>query len=208
VAGGPFLHGEKKEQAVLPAFYVDRTEVTNAAYLAFSGATHHTLPPDFPKERPQYPVVNVTIEDAKAFAAWAGKQLPTSFEWEKAARGTDGRLYPWGNDADPSRANIGTNELRPADDFAQWPSPSGALQMAGNVSEFVDQIATPSAHAVADFQDNLRPPPTAAEPWYEIRGLAFNAPKLAPNVLWDSTAVPARWHDKNIGFRCVREIPH
>jgi eukaryotic-like serine/threonine-protein kinase len=208
VAAGPFLYGENKEQVPLPAFYIDRTEVTNRAYLAFSNATHHALPPDFPRDLPQYPVVNVTVADAKAFAAWAGKRLPTALEWEKAARSTDGRLYPWGNDAIASRANIGTKALRPAEDFEQWASPSGALQMAGNVAELVDQTTTPSTHAVAYFQDKLKPTPRAAEPWYEIRGGAFNSPKLEPGVLWDSTTVPVRWHDKNIGFRCVREISH
>jgi eukaryotic-like serine/threonine-protein kinase len=206
VPGGPFLFGEKKEQGSLPAFYIDRTEVTNATYLAFSNATHHPLPPGFPRDRPQYPVVNVTIADAEAFAAWAGERLPNPLQWEKAARGTDGRLYPWGNDVDPSRANINTNELRPAADFAQWGSPSGALQMAGNVSEFVDRTSTPSPDTLRYFQDKLKPAPTAAELWYEIRGLPFNSPKLTPNVLWDSTAVPARWRDKNLGFRCVREV--
>jgi formylglycine-generating enzyme required for sulfatase activity/predicted Ser/Thr protein kinase len=208
VARGPFLHGESKEQVSLPAYYIDRTEVTNAAYLAFSAATHHALPPDFPKDRPEYPVVNVTIADAKAFAAWAGQRLPTALQWEKAARGTDGRLYPWGNNADPSLANIGTTKLRPAEDFAQSASPAGALQKAGNVWEFVDQTATPSASTLRYFQDKLKPAPTMAEPWYQIRGSAFNSPKLQPGVLWDSTTVPARWHDKNIGFRCVKEVSY
>jgi eukaryotic-like serine/threonine-protein kinase len=205
VAGGSFLSGEKKRQVSLPAFYIDRTEVTNAAYLNFVNATHHPLPPDFPKDRPQYPVVNVTIADAKAFAEWAGDRLPTAFQWEKAARGTDGRLYPWGNDADPSRANISTNQLRAAEDFVKWASPSGALQMAGNVSEFVDQTATPSPDTVHYFRVQLKLAINPAEPWYEIRGSAFNSPALAAGVLWDSTAVPTRWRNKNIGFRCVRE---
>ena len=206
VAAGPFLFGQKKEQAQLPSFYVDRTEVTNAAYSQFCDGTHHRLPPYFPADKPGYPVVNVTIEDAKAFAAWAGKRLPKALEWEKAARGTDGRLYPWGETPDKARANVGTGELEPADDFVGGASPYGASQMIGNAWEFVDEIVTPSAGALTYFQDKLKPVPTAAETWYQIRGEAFNSDKLEEAAIWDSGTVPARWREANLGFRCVRDV--
>jgi serine/threonine-protein kinase len=206
VPAGSFLFGEKKEPAELPAFYIDRTEVTNAAYSQFCSATERQLPQHFPADKPEYPVVNVTIEDAQAFAAWAGKRLPGAKEWEKAARGTDGRLYPWGNTAEKARANIGTGRLQPANEFAGSASPYGALQMIGNVWEFVEEPAKPSAGALAYFQDKLKPAPTAVEAWYQIRGQAFNDDKLEEGVIWDSGTVPARWHEANLGFRCVREV--
>jgi len=205
VPAGSFLFGERKQQAELPAFYIDRTEVTNEAYSQFLNATHWTPPPDFPTDKQRYPVVNVTIEDAKAFAKWAGKRLPKALEWEKAARGSDGRLYPWGDTADKARANVGTGELQPAEDFVGGASPSGVLQMIGNVWEFVDETAKPSAGALRYFQDKLQPAPTATEAWYQIRGEAFNDPKLEETVIWDSGMVPARWRETNLGFRCVMD---
>ncbi len=205
VPEGPFLFGEKPEQVSLPAFYIDRTEVTNAAYQAFASSANHPLPPDFPKDRPQYPVVNVTIDDAKAFASWAGKRLPSALEWEKAARGSDGRLFPWGNEPDPSRANVGTGQLRPAGDFTNGVSPAGALQMIGNIREFVNETGAPSAHALEYFQHELKRAPKPTDLWYQIRGLAFSDPKLLDGAIWDSTMVPAPWRASNLGFRCVRD---
>jgi serine/threonine-protein kinase len=87
VEAGPFLAGEKKEPDTLPAFYIDKTEVSNAAYAQFCAETKRTLPKGFAADQPQYPVVNVLILDARAFAEWAGKRLPKGREWEKAAAG-------------------------------------------------------------------------------------------------------------------------
>jgi eukaryotic-like serine/threonine-protein kinase len=206
VHAGKFLFGQNKEPVTLPDFYVDKTEVTNAAYLKFCEATHHELPPGFPQDKQGYPVVNVTIGDAKAFAEWAKKRLPTEREWEKAARGVDGRAYPWGNrPPDISQTNIGTDLLRPAADLSLGASPYGALQMVGNVWEFIDQTRTPSPGALAHFQDLLTPPPTADEPWYETRGESCHDPAVDKNVIWDAASVPARWREPYTGFRCVRD---
>jgi serine/threonine-protein kinase len=204
---GPFLFGQNKELVTLPAFYVDKTEVTNGKYMAFCNATNRPLPPGFPQDKGGYPVVDVTIEDARAFARWAQKRLPNEREWEKAARGVDGRAYPWGNrPPDISRANIGTDMLRPAADFLTGASPYGALQMIGNVWEFVDQTRTPSPGMRAYFQDKLTPAPGAAEPWYEIRGESYKDSAVDKNVIWDGAPAPLRWHDLNIGFRCIRDV--
>src|SRR5262249_9156150 len=126
VPAGPFLFGEKKESIILPSFYVDKTEVTNRAYAEFCKASNHAVPEDFPQDQPDMPVVNVSILDAQEFARWAGKRLPNAREWEKAARGTDGRMFPWGNEKDKSRANIESVELKPAADYGNGASPAGA----------------------------------------------------------------------------------
>ncbi|PWU07611.1 MAG: hypothetical protein C5B51_09755 [Terriglobia bacterium] len=206
VPAGPFLFGENKERFTRAAFYIDRTEVTNAAYMAFCTATHHEMPPDFPRDKPEYPVVNVTIRDAQDFARAAGKRLPTAQEWEKAARGADGRLFPWGSQPDAARVNIGAQMLRPVPDFTAGASPYGALQMLGNAWEFVDQMTTPSPGTRAYFATRLMPPPAPEEPWYAIRGGAFNTEKLDGRLIWDSAVVPARWRNPNLGFRCVRDV--
>jgi formylglycine-generating enzyme required for sulfatase activity len=211
IPAGTFLSGQDKKPVTLPAFYIDRTEVTNAAYAQFCQAKGRPEPEKFPHGQPGYPVVNITFLDAQEFAKWAGKRLPTMLEWEKAARGTDGRLFPWGDQADPQRANVSDNPdrkpsaLAPADSFAAGASPLRVLNMAGNAWELVDEVRTPSAGALAAFHTLLDPPPTATEPWCAIRGGAYDTP-LSDHLLWDSATIPARYHNVNIGFRCVRDV--
>jgi eukaryotic-like serine/threonine-protein kinase len=204
VPAGDFEFGETKQRVSLPAFYIDKTEVSNAAYANFCKASGRPLPKGFPKNKPDYPVGNVTILDAHAFAKWAGKRLPTDQEWEKAARGEDGRAFPWGNQSDSARANVGTQKPQPVDSYAEGASPYGALQMVGNVWELIEKLTQPSEENLENFRIKLVPAPQADEPWYEIRGESFIDP-LAQNVIWDSTTVPARWSAPNIGFRCAKD---
>jgi formylglycine-generating enzyme required for sulfatase activity len=133
------------------AFFIDKLEVTNADYLRYR--PEHA----FPKGEDLYPVTHLTYEAAEAYAHWAGKRLPTEDEWEKAARGTDGRRYPWGNEWDLSRvaprrsakeAGIALGHtvkngecaparVRPVGTKPAGVSPYGALDMAGNAWEWV-----------------------------------------------------------------------
>jgi formylglycine-generating enzyme required for sulfatase activity len=195
--------------ATAPAFYIDRTEVTNDAYSRFCSERQRPLPPGFPQDRPDLPVVNITIVDAQEFAKWAGKRLPGKVEWEAAARGADGRAYPWGNAHDPLLANVadnpslGSHILAPVQSFEQGASPYGALQMAGNAWEFVDELITPSKRALEAFAKLMTPPPAADEPWYTIRGGAFDVP-LVQNATSEWSAVPARFRAPDIGFRCAK----
>lgn len=212
VPPGPFLHGEKNEQAVAPAFYIDRTEVTNGAYAKFASATQRPLPPNFPAHAPGDPVVNVTFSDAAAFCRWADKRLPDAMEWEKAARGDKGLQYPWGDSEDPSKANVLDNAAiqdrkpLPADSMPDGASPYGVLHMAGNVLEYVRTEVTPSAAVVEHFAGILNPPPALNEPWYSVKGGAFNTP-LKAAVPWEYSPVPARFASETIGFRCVKDPP-
>jgi len=209
VPSGRFLAGEGRTPTDLRAFYIDRTEVSNRAYAAFCRARERPLPPGFREDQPDLPVVNITFVDAQEFAKWAGKRLPTRLEWEKAARGADGRAYPWGETHDPSRANVADNPAKPqgpvaVGGFATGASPYGVLQMAGNVWEFVDELRTPSAGAVEAFRRVLTPPATADEPWYTMCGGSFQEP-LVKNVAWEWAAVPARYRSAAIGLRCVKD---
>ena len=209
VPAGPFRYGENKTAGTLHAFYIDKTEVTNAAYQRFCKSTGHC---DFESDQPDYPVVNVTIEDARAFARWAQKRLPTAMEWEKAARGVDGRLFPWGNQADSKLANVIDNpalsnhDVMPVGKFQGGASPFKALDMVGNVWEFVEATASPDERNAQYFAKKMSPPPGPDESWYCIRGLSYSF-KLNNGAVWDSSVVPQRWSDPTIGFRCAKDPP-
>jgi sulfatase modifying factor 1 len=135
----------------LDAFAIDQVEVTNERYMAFVATTGHRNPPNpygtgtlqSAKGIEQLPVVQTTWYDAKAYCSWAKKRLPTEAEWEKAARGTDGRLFPWGNEpANVKRANFDReweeeNTLHPVGSLPDGDSPYGVKDMAGNAREWV-----------------------------------------------------------------------
>ena len=206
VSEAAFHFGKDQQSVVIPPYYVDRTEVTNEAFAAYARAAGAALPPGFTEGKPDLPVVNVTLDEALAFAQWAGKRLPTSKQWEKAARGLDGRAYPWGEQADASRANVGAGNggsLAPVTAFAEGAGPFQALQMVGNAWEWVDETAAPSAATAARFAKLLTPPPAAGERWVEVRGGSFFE-KLDPGVMWDAAVMPARFRSPRIGFRCVK----
>jgi formylglycine-generating enzyme required for sulfatase activity len=155
VPAGEFLMGssdddpdaapdEKPQHTVyLDAFWIDKTEVTNAQYRKCVEAGACEEPRCWDDDRysaPDQPVVCVTREAAQAYAVWAGGRLPTEAQWEKAARGTDGRIYPWGDSAlDCTKANCGrcAEGPLPVGSHPDGASPYGVLDMAGNVWEWV-----------------------------------------------------------------------
>jgi formylglycine-generating enzyme required for sulfatase activity len=180
---GEFMMGSPAEEDAPPhrvyldAFYIDRHELTNARYLKFVEATRHRAPQHVVD--PQYdlwagttfsqgvadlPVVNVDWSDADAYCRWAGKRLPTEAEWEKAARGTDGRQYPWGNEA-PSFARLnfsrhwqGAHTLQPVGNYEEGNSPYGAQDMAGNVWEWVGDWYDTGSYAAGPERNPQGPP--------------------------------------------------
>ncbi|MBI1930798.1 formylglycine-generating enzyme family protein [Candidatus Poribacteria bacterium] len=137
-----------QREVFLDAFYIDQLEVTNRQYKRFLSETGY-VPKNYlerpPHNEAELPAAVLEWEDAVAYAKWAGKRLPTEAEWEKAARGTDGRIWPWGNEWDASKlsGNDGTGlkdgykETAPVGQFPQGASPYGALDMAGNLWEWV-----------------------------------------------------------------------
>jgi formylglycine-generating enzyme required for sulfatase activity len=138
----------------LPGYYLAKTPVTNAQYAAFVKATDRERPKDWeggilPEGKEDHPVVEVTWHDAVAYCNWlaevTGKayRLPSEAEWEKGARGTDGRVYPWGNEWDPKRYNSeegGPGDTTPVDAYPEGASPYGLLDMAGNVWEWTRSL--------------------------------------------------------------------
>lgn len=189
------------------AFYIDKYEVTNKQYAKFLAETGHRKPKfaDDPRfNAPNQPVVGVNWEDAEAYAVWAGKRLPTASEWEKAARGTDGRLYPWGDDYDPTRGNFddGGSMDGSTDGYAMTPasvgnftsgvSPYGLHDMAGNVWEWV-------------AEQYSKHPETVNEKTYAIRGGSWTngAGDTRTTVAY---IYPAQCsdHSSSVGFRCAK----
>jgi eukaryotic-like serine/threonine-protein kinase len=213
-AGTATLGTETSKHVVgLKAFYIDKTEVSNRAYALFVKRNPYDKPKGFPEDKPDYPVVNVSFEDARAFARWAGKRLPTDEEWEKAARGTDGRLYPWGNTFNPELANVVDNNklsnhaLMPVTAFPRGASPYKALNMCGNAWEWVDAIQKPRPEILKRFQKDLScPNVTDYELFYSIRGGDFGWP-LQPDLISDRAPFPGRCAAPVIGFRCAKDIP-
>ncbi len=151
VPAGAFImgSGEGKEEETpphvlnLPAFYMDKTEVTNAMFARFLAEAGGDPPLNWggaspPAKTENFPVTNVTWFEAMRYAAWAGKRLPTESEWEKAARGADGRRFPWGNADAFEVRNIDSAEgVHPVGQTPRGASPYGCLDMAGNVWEWV-----------------------------------------------------------------------
>ncbi|MFQ5508119.1 MAG: formylglycine-generating enzyme family protein [Leptospirillia bacterium] len=133
-----------KARRFLPDFYIGRYEVTNAQYAEFVAAEGYIPPPNWkgetipPKGTENLPVTYVNWEQAQAYAAWRGGRLCDEAEWEKAARGTDGRRFPYGNEYDPSRANIDyrVGRITPVGSFPEGASPYGVQDMMGNLFEW------------------------------------------------------------------------
>jgi GWxTD domain-containing protein len=156
VPAGMFLMGsdemgvdEGPMQAVFcEPFFLDRHEVTNSAYKEFIDATQRTPPRHwadgmYQSGEEKYPVVGVSWYDAQAYAQWIGKRLPSETEWEKAARGDDGRRYPWGDDFVADWLNVGGEadgyeQTAPIGSFPEGASPYGIQDMAGNVWEWTN----------------------------------------------------------------------
>jgi formylglycine-generating enzyme required for sulfatase activity len=200
------LESEKPRRRVfVKAFLVDRYPVTNAEYKRFVDATTHQPPPywvngTYPEGLGDHPVTLVNPHGAQAYAAWAGKRLPTAEEWEKAARGTDGRLYPWGNEwndharrvDDPSCPQA-LPRTTPVGTFPAGASPYGVLDLCSNVAEWTATPATPE-----DKAHNWH--------WYVVKG-AGGAHRNRLNFRCAARAFNA--HESRIhnwlGFRCARD---
>jgi serine/threonine-protein kinase len=207
IPGGEFPAGPAKTPKQVAPFYMDQTEVSNKTYAMFCKATNRPMP----EGDPSLPVVRVTIDDARAFARWAGKRLPKPDEWEKAARGPKGSVYPWGDEADPRMSNLKGNTQLPKPGllpvnaaFAQSVNAYGLYHLGGNVFEYVDAQVQPSPTAVTLFRNLVSPPATMNEPWVQIRGGSFNTGVQAA-ITYEWTAVPARYFSVDIGFRCVKD---
>ena len=197
IPAGTFLSGPDRMPVKLKPFYIDATEVTNAQYADYCRATGCAI-----SGAPNWPVVDVTVDQARRYAHWAHKRLPSALEWERAARGSNGAPYPWGDARDPKLANAADNPALPKHElmavraFPGYPT----FQMIGNSWEMVDGDAKPAQQEIAKFA-SLLTPPLKDEPWVFIRGGSYLEP-LMP--VFEQRAIPARYSARDIGFRCAK----
>jgi len=226
IAGGVFTMGSDADadnarpahKVTVADFYIDRWPVTNAEYKAFVDATNHPVPnydvpwcntegynwnPEtrmYPPGKADHPVVLVTWEDARAYAAWANKRLPTEAEWERAARGFEGRRWPWGNTFKSACCNTTEghhNGTTPVGMFSpQGDTPEGVMEMVGNVWEWTSSLFLPYPYNAEDGRED----PLSAK-WRVLRGGSWM------NDATVATAIARLDGDflfyNNVGFRCV-----
>ena len=195
------------------AFYIDKYEVTNKQYKQFLAETgyepKHYLD-RLPYNAPNLPAVVLEWEDAVAYTVWAGKRLPTEAEWEKAARGTDGRIWPWGNEWDGTKlsGNDGTGlkdgykETAPVGQFPQGASPYGAHDMAGNLWEWVSDWYDPNYYQTSPPNINPKGPDTGD-------GHVLKGGGWAENLDFTRCASRLGGEPGSLlrGFRCVIDAP-
>ena len=204
-----------QHQVYLDAFKIDRFEVSNIEYLRFVLGTGADWPKfwrenPFPEKASLHPVINVSWYEADAFCRWAGKRLPTEAEWEKAARGVDGRIFPWGNEpagwiksniAHPgSKRGFKYPPLANINRYDKGASPYGVYQMAGNVSEWVSDWFDPESYR---HSHEMNPQGPMTGELKVFRGGSWNEdPEVARSA--GRNAGPPDRTSYLTGFRCAQ----
>ena len=194
-------------------FFIDKFPITNAKFKRFLDATHYA-PRDpanflrdwrngsYPQGWDNRPVTWVSLEDARAYASWAGKRLPHEWEWQFAAQGSDGRTYPWGNDWRP--ANVPTPDTGrsmrgpdPVDAHPEGANPFGVMDLVGNVWQWTDEFA----------DEHTRAAIVRGGSYYQPQGSIWYFPQAYRNDEHSKLLLMAPSYDRSggVGFRCVRD---
>ena len=205
----------------LPAFYIDKYEVTNTQYMNFMQATGHREPKYWTNDKlnqPNQPVVGVSWDDAFAYAKWAGKRLPTEAEWEVAARGGKSLEFPWGNVLDQSinqeihHANVEgatdgfEQETAPVGSFSTGVSPFGVHDLAGNVFEWVADWYAEDYYSKSPLKNPKGPEQPATGNFKVLRGGSWRDDGAKARSAKRSS-LPVTFRHDEIGFRCVISLP-
>jgi len=217
IEAGPFMMGsyygrhanQPPHLVILDAFEIDRYEVTEGQFRVYIAATGQV--PLVWLSQPvtgddRLPMVGVIWREVSAYCQWRGMRLPTGAEWEKAARGQDGRNYPWGNQWRPDVANTeetAAGGLRPVGSYPAGASPYGLLDMAGNAAEWVADHFDPGYYAVSP-QFNPTGPAEALD--HVLRGGSWAAPAEQATVFQRNASHSVR-PNLRVGFRCARSLP-
>ncbi|MGW5687814.1 SUMF1/EgtB/PvdO family nonheme iron enzyme [Nonomuraea sp. NPDC003754] len=191
IPAGTFLSGTSNEPVYLAAYYCDIYPTTNSDYARFTAATGHRAPQHWMRESgplpelADHPVTFVTWHDATAYSVWAAKALPSALQWEKAARGPHGDVYPWGNQLTPAKCNVRETMIgatTPVSRYHSGTSPYGIYDLCGNTWEWLNTPTTPGRQ--------------------ELKGSAFTSPfrRATPSAFNDADADML---DDDTGFRCV-----
>ena len=197
-------------QVYLSEYQIARHPVTNAQYELFVKANSYAAPKHWknkkiPPGKENHPVVNVSWKDAQTFCAWAGVRLPTEAEWEKAARGTDGRKYPWGNEPPTEELcnfNSNVGDTTPIGSYPKGASPYGVLDMAGNVWEWVNDWYDEKYYSVSP---SVNPQGPASGTRRVLRGGSWSIDGVNVRSAFRGTINPDVWNFF-YGIRCVRSL--
>jgi formylglycine-generating enzyme len=214
VPAGEFLMGSKENQGspnespqhtvYLDGYWIYKTPVTVAQYRRFCEATGRKPPQPHHQAKDDHPVVNVSWEDAGAYASWAGAALPTEAQWEKAARGPEGRIFPWGSYADSvkrRKATVDDEELtHPVGHYPECASPYGVQDMTGCVWQWCADWYDAGYYRNSPAKNPAGPPTGTSR---VLRGGRWfiNQPNFFP-ASYRSFSVPRGWTGF-CGFRCV-----
>ena len=225
VPAGEFEMGSDRQDherpihtVTLDAFWIDRTEVTNGLYLQCVAAGACNEPENSTSDRRvsyygnsayiNYPVIHVDWFRAEAYCQWAGRRLPTEAEWEKAARGADGRTYPWGEEASCNQANFDTTWY-PSDcvgdttrvgSYPPGVSPYGALDMAGNVWEWTADWYSSTYY---DRSPSSNPSGPLFGTERVMRGGSWEHSSHVAYTANRTSGRPDHWFFTDVGFRCA-----
>jgi formylglycine-generating enzyme required for sulfatase activity len=196
---------QPQRRVYLDTYAIDCTEVTNAAFGEFVSQTgYEAVGWDVQRAetRSDEPVTGVLWRDAEAYCRWMNRRLPTEAEWEKAARGTDGRRYPWGDRWGSRRANTaesGSGGVAPAGSYPQGVSPYGVLDMAGNAAEWVADSFDWAYYRTAP---NRNPQGPDAVLDHGVRGGSWASPREHAQTFFRDSSHSVRPNPR-IGFRCA-----
>jgi len=209
-------HEQPQHTLSLPDYYLTKTPVTNAQYAAFVQATGHRQPEHWKDRKPpsgqeDHPVVWVSWHDAVAYCGWLSEvtgrpyRLPSEAEWEKGARGDDGRLWPWGNQWDAKRCNTiesGKGDTTPVGAYPQGASPYELLDMAGNVWEWTRSVHKSYPYDPDDGREDLEAPDTVRR---VLRGGSWDDYRGSARCVERSRGYPDSSAD-DLGFRLVSPV--
>lgn len=199
---------QPQRRVYLDAYTIDCTEVTNAAFGEFVAETDYRVigwSARLAETQSNEPVTGVLWSDAEAYCRWMGRRLPTEAEWEKAARGADGRRYPWGERWDSGNANTaesGRGGVVPVGSYPAGASVYGVLDMAGNVAEWVADNFDPGYYSYAPDR-NPQGPDAVLD--HGIRGGSWASPQEQAQTFFRDSSHSVRANQR-VGFRCAVSV--